>query len=90
MITIVFSDESIRITGHAEYAEHGQDIVCAGVSVASQMLKVMLNGGGYKSPGDMLIKYKDSHEAMRMVSGYQLTMLLLEKQYPENIKVVIE
>ena len=36
MITIESSEGCITITGHADYAPHGQDIVCAAVSTLAQ------------------------------------------------------
>ena len=36
MITVKITDNSIVIEGHANYAEYGSDIVCAGVSVLLQ------------------------------------------------------
>ena len=38
MIEVSRSKESIRICGHAGYAEHGKDIVCAAVTALSQTL----------------------------------------------------
>lgn len=38
MITVTQSPHSITITGHAGYAEHGKDIVCAGISALTQTL----------------------------------------------------
>ena len=32
MIKITITDNQISVIGHAEYAPHGQDIVCAAVS----------------------------------------------------------
>ena len=38
MITVTQSPHSITITGHAGHAEHGKDIVCAGISTLVQTL----------------------------------------------------
>lgn len=32
MIKINFYNDGLMVSGHADYAEHGKDIVCAGVS----------------------------------------------------------
>ena len=38
MITVKHHNAGITISGHAGYAPHGQDIVCAGVSTLAQTL----------------------------------------------------
>jgi uncharacterized protein YsxB (DUF464 family) len=42
MITIEITDNSIHITGHAEYAEKGKDIVCSAVSAILQTAQLGL------------------------------------------------
>jgi len=36
MITVTITNNSLKIEGHADYAEYGNDIVCAGVSAILQ------------------------------------------------------
>ena len=38
LIVVKINEERITITGHAQYAEEGKDIVCAAVSVLAQTL----------------------------------------------------
>lgn len=38
MIVVHIDESGITVEGHAEYAEHGKDIVCAAVSVLAQNL----------------------------------------------------
>lgn len=38
MVTITRTKDRIIIHGHAGYAEHGKDIVCAGISTLAQTL----------------------------------------------------
>ena len=38
MITITYKDYTIKALGHANYAEVGKDIVCAGVSILTYTL----------------------------------------------------
>jgi len=42
MITIKITDNSIEIEGHADYAEHGSDIVCSAVSAVLQTAQLGL------------------------------------------------
>lgn len=90
MIKITFGKEKITIKGHAEYAEHGKDILCSAISATSRMLSYQLKANFEAIPGDMTIDYKDSNFALKVISGWQVLLLQLEKQYPENIKVEIE
>ena len=42
MITIKISKNAIYIEGHADYAEHGKDIVCSAVSAVLQTAQLGL------------------------------------------------
>lgn len=42
MIKITLTEKSITITGHANFAEHGKDIVCASVSTILQLAQLGL------------------------------------------------
>ena len=42
-------NQTMIVTGHADYAEHGKDIVCAGVSALVQTLEMYAIGHGGKS-----------------------------------------
>lgn len=50
MITVYYAgsgeEHELSIEGHAEYAAHGQDIVCAGVSALAQALIGWLEDNG--------------------------------------------
>ena len=48
---------SLEITGHAEFAEHGKDIVCAGVSSIGTGL---LNAIDIMCPEDCILKKEDN------------------------------
>lgn len=51
MIKIHIDDDNqtLIVTGHADYAEKGKDIVCAGVSALVQTLELYAIGHGGKS-----------------------------------------
>jgi uncharacterized protein YsxB (DUF464 family) len=42
VITVRVSADSIVVSGHSGYAEAGSDIVCAGVSSATELLSIAL------------------------------------------------
>lgn len=82
----------IIVDGHAEYAEHGYDIICAsasavvimaynGLSLSTLVLADMKNG---YSKLELLTK-NDSSDLL-MESAY-MTLRELEKQHPDYITV---
>ena len=96
---------SLRLKGHAGYAEIGKDIVCASASIlvyttASLILEMNADGRLTKSPvvklseGDALIEAecKDKEalkEAMQIMHFAKAGYSLLQNTYPEYIKFVI-
>ena len=58
MITVHLSDNSIVIEGHAEYAEHGKDIVCAAVSVILQTAQLGLMSIAEQYPNNVEVKHE--------------------------------
>ncbi|HHY70652.1 MAG TPA: ribosomal-processing cysteine protease Prp [Thermoanaerobacterales bacterium] len=93
--------KSIEISGHAEYAEYGKDIVCAGVSVLAETavlglkhnvgIKPLIN----KEQGCFILKLPDNMTA----EEYKKTAMILKtiilgledisKSYPLNIHMEI-
>ena len=59
MIRINITKTGINIEGHAEYAEHGQDIVCAAVSAILQTAQLGLMQIGKQYPNNIKIKRSD-------------------------------
>lgn len=90
MIEIKFGDSFVEVTGHAEYAEHGKDIVCSAVSATTALLAYQIGSWYDKKSGFFHIDYDDEPGVSRSLFAYQRFMIELEQQYPENIKVVIE
>ena len=85
-----------EIFGHSGYAESGMDIVCAAVSsvaymVANTLTDVMnvevdlaLNPNGRMR---LRIAEKDLVRCRDLLKGFKIHIILLEEQYPKNIKV---
>ncbi|MBR0509761.1 MAG: ribosomal-processing cysteine protease Prp [Clostridia bacterium] len=84
---------AFQITGHAEYAEPGQDIVCAAVSSAAyfaantvtEILRVPAEVE--EKAGSMRLAFSDSAAAADIVRGLLLHLENLEAQYPAFISV---
>ncbi|MBR1763670.1 MAG: ribosomal-processing cysteine protease Prp [Eubacterium sp.] len=101
MIRISFFENNGLISGfeskgHSMSAEHGYDIICAAVSSACYMAAntvteiISLEADAAASDGYMRLEIKSSKEkAQDILKGLKLHLTELEKQYPENIKVII-
>lgn len=56
MIRVNITPTSIQISGHAEFAEHGKDIVCASVSTILQTAQLGLMQVARQYPKNVQIK----------------------------------
>lgn len=84
------------IYGHAEYDDHGHDIVCAAVSSAafltintiSEIIKIPADIN-VNNTGGMYLKVNEDYANLcrDVLLGFKLHMLNLEEQYPQNITV---
>lgn len=80
------------VKGHAEYAEHGRDIVCASVSVLAQMFAHEIKGrryGVYEERSGFLsvhIHIMDDY-IENVLSMILNTLRTLQTQYPQYVKV---
>lgn len=87
------------VSGHAEYAEHGDDIVCAGVSSAVQMAaNAITEIIGEKAEvlcEENLISLKlpinqnNGQACLIIIKALHLQLSLLSESYKGNIKVFI-
>lgn len=93
MIKVIYNDEKIKISGHALYASHGHDIVCASVS---SIIYTTINGIlSFDKDALQVIDDKDltitilkQNNNVRTLINNMLDLLKdLEKQYPKNIKI---
>ena len=94
MITIVMSADRVKIRGHANYAPHGQDIVCAGVTALTQTLVESLEtltGNEIKydmSPGRVDIEIKDPDEdAQLLMDSFLVGVEMIADEFPEYARV---
>ncbi len=83
------------VSGHAGYADHGQDVVCAGVSTAVQMTANMLTEV-FKLPADISVEENrigirlegtPSPEGVKILRGLELQIQLLKEDFPKFIQI---
>lgn len=82
MITIKVTPSSIEATGHANYNEHGKDIVCSAVSALMKTLE--LRGTSTKQSGYMKVSTEDK-EALELIAE---GLKQIAENYSEYVEVV--
>ncbi len=93
MIKVMYNENTIKVSGHANYDKFGNDIVCASVSsivytTINGILNIDSNAIKYEDNKDLYIHIKSSNEVIKKLINSMLELLKeLEKQYPKNIIV---
>lgn len=94
MIAANVREDGITIDGHANYAEIGKDIVCAGVTALTQsLIRSMQDLTKDKiefeiSPGRVDIKYRNLSEAGKLlVDSFFIGVCLIADEFPDNVRV---
>lgn len=94
MIVVNRHSNGITMSGHANYAPPGQDIVCAGVSTLVQTLiqsieELTQDKIQYSmQPGTVDIKFRDlSEQAQLLVNSFFVGLELIAGEYPDNVTV---
>ena len=97
MIRVVIKDNTIKVSGHANYADYGKDIVCASVSsviatVVNCIMNIDKDSITYQDNGEYItISRINNNEVVAVIIATMIDILKdLEKQYKENIKVESE
>ena len=95
MIEVKRNSGSITIKGHAGYAPHGQDIVCAAVSTLVQNMVITITELTKDEiqydmqPGAVEIRYGNlSADAQLLVDSFFIGIRLIANEYPSNVQVV--
>ena len=91
---------SVVSKGHAEQAEHGEDVVCAAVSALLQAAWVGLTDvagvtvTGHRRSGDLLMRWpadaRDREDVRAIVATAELAIEQIAKQYRGAIRCVRE
>ena len=94
MIAVSARKDGIEITGHANYAEVGKDIVCAGVTVLTQTLirsmeDLTRDEIEYEiSPGKADIHYGDlSEEGTLLVDSFFIGICQIADEFPDHVRI---
>ncbi len=83
----------IKISGHANFADYGKDIVCCAVSsivttTINDIIALDKNAIKYEvNDGDILITNNDSEMASKLLDNMLRELSELESSYPKNIKI---
>lgn len=95
MIAVYVRKDEIEISGHANYAEVGKDIVCAGVTALVQTLIWSLKNLTrdeleYEiSSGRADIHYGNlSEEGKLLVDSFFIGICQIADEFPENVRIV--
>lgn len=94
MIAITRYTGGISVKGHANYAPHGQDIVCAAVSTLAQTLIASIEELTADEiqyviqPGTVDIKFGDlSEESNLLIDSFFVGVQGIANAYPENVVI---
>lgn len=94
MIEVKCFPDGFLVKGHAEYAEHGKDVVCASISAISQMIAIEIEDKGlgrYETrPGylDCTFWANDGEYATNLVGMLYRTAKRISEDYPAYVKVM--
>ena len=94
MIVVCVRKDGITVNGHANYAETGKDIVCAGVTALTQTLIRALEGLikdeiEYEvSPGRADIYYGNlSEEGKLLVDSFFIGVCSIADEFPDHVRI---
>ena len=94
MIAVSVRKDGIKVSGHANYAEDGKDIVCAGVTALTQTLIRALEGLTkdeieYEvSPGRADIHYGNlSEEGRLLVDSFFIGVCQIADEFPDHVRI---
>ena len=84
MIEVRVRKNEIKVSGHAMYAPHGQDIVCAGVS---SLVRTLIHSIEDLTGDD--IQYGNlSERARTLVDSFFVGICLMVDEFPEHVRIV--
>lgn len=94
MIAVSVRKDGIKISGHANYAEVGKDIVCAGVTALTQTLIMSMEDLTrdeieYEiSPGMADIYYGNlSEEGKLLVDSFFIGVCSMADEFPDYVRI---
>jgi uncharacterized protein YsxB (DUF464 family) len=91
---------AFRISGHAEYGNYGEDIVCSGITTATfttlNLFDKLLKQEDYTLIQDEdtgLIDFKLNkidNLSLLIIQNLLDILINIEEQYPQNLKIIIK
>lgn len=94
MIKVVYTDTSLEVSGHANFAKKGKDIVCAAVSAVVQTASSWFKKGDLSIKMDkknkVAVKYtlkKKTKENKEKLSLIVLQLKVLSRNYKDYIQI---
>lgn len=92
MINVNIFENGFSVHGHAEFAEHGKDIVCAATSFLAQTLAKELSSyclvTSHQESGNMDVKLHTKCDASTVLMEYfENSVNVLAVQYPKNVRI---
>ncbi len=89
--------QSFKITGHADYADYGYDIVCSGITTAVftslGLIKKYLQDNEYdykELDGNISLIFNETNQLVNDIIENLIEVLKnIERQYPKNLKIKI-
>ena len=94
MIAVSVRKDGITVSGHANYAEAGKDIVCAGVSALVQgLIRSVESLASDKieyeiSPGRADIHYRDLSDAGKLlIDSFFIGVCQIADEFPDYVRI---
>lgn len=95
MIEVSVRKDEVKVSGHANYAVSGSDIICAGVTALIQTLIKSIEDLTedkieYEiSPGRVDIKYGDLSEKSRtLVDSFFIGVSMIADEFPDYVRIM--
>ena len=95
MIAVCVREDGITIEGHANYAEYGKDIVCAGMTALMRTLVKSIEDLTedeieYEiSSGKVDIHYRNlSEKSKTLVDSFFLGVCMIANEFPSNVRIM--
>lgn len=89
---------SVVAQGHAEFDEHGQDVVCAAVSAILQSARLGLEAYAHldvdatQESGEMELRWpegaRDDPSVKAIIATAELSIERIAEQYPDHVTIV--
>ena len=94
MIAVSVRKDGIEISGHANYAEAGKDIVCAGVTALTQTLIMSMEDLTRDEieygilTGKVDIHYRNlSEEGKLLVDSFFIGVCQIANEFPDHVRI---